>query len=232
MCISPVSFPKLAPPATVVRSTGKPDEPRGASEGFFKQTESPFFYRGLNMPRDRSPKQPAVDDDPRADPLVDGDRSEVSPPAIAPLPPPATASPPASIRGLSGDLEDKTVWPLADFCNDPVNARAAIEWVAANLCVRPLEVKVAPNSTAWGLLIWADAGAANKSAFYQMWAKLLPTRAQADEQDAIDEDDADLLADIEFIYKAKCAPVLPLGAENPRGEPRLPHPDAEADRPA
>jgi hypothetical protein len=122
------------------------------------------------------------------------------------------------------DAEGKSYWERSLFKSGVVKARAVLEWVADNLCIRPLEPADAPGATAWGLLQWSRESASNRSAFYQMWAKLLPTRAQTDEQDATDDADTDLLSDMEFIHNAKRAAALQAGAERHSGE----HPISDA----
>jgi len=103
--------------------------------------------------------------------------------------------------------------PRSAFAPGNAPPRAVVEWVASSLAVRGLKPADAPDSTAWGLLHWARASSSNTSSFYQMWAKLLPTRAQADEQDTKNDDAGDLLDSIEFVYNAKRAALLRVSAE-------------------
>jgi hypothetical protein len=127
----------------------------------------------------------------------------------------------APAADLPANPEDETCRPRSAFRPGIAPPRTVVEWVASNLFVRPVEPGEAPDSTAWGLLQWARSNASSASAFYQMWAKLLPSRAQVDEQDTSDDDGGELVDALGFVYNAKRAAVLRAGAEGVLCEPPL-----------
>jgi hypothetical protein len=112
--------------------------------------------------------------------------------------------------------------PRSKFRSGSIAPPEAVRWVAANLNVRPVEPDEAPDSTSWALLRWAQSSPSSKAAFFQMWAKLLPSAELDDDQDDSDDQNDDYLDSLEFVYEAKRAAALRLGAERRAGEPRVP----------
>lgn len=131
---------------------------------------------------------------------------------------PETAAP---VAEAPAKPEDDTMHPRSVFRPGNAPPRTVVEWVAANLKVHPVKPGEAPDAAAWGLLQWARSSAASASAFYQMWAKLLPSRAQVDEQDTSDDDGGELVDTLGFVYNAKRTAVLRAGAEGVLCEPPL-----------
>lgn len=118
----------------------------------------------------------------------------------------------------NGVISSAAMRPLADFAGKKAHPREVVEWVAENVYVADPDHTSAPDSKAWGLLQWARSSDAAMSSFYQIWAKLLPTRAQVDEQDELNDADTDLLDDIRFIYETKRSSVLQTRSKGTDGE--------------
>ena len=171
------------------------------------------------------PERATITSDPRPDGRMDADSRSAAEDAACTSK--ADAAAPAA--ELPADPKDDGMRPRSAFRPGNAPPRTVVEWVASNLSVQPIEPGEAPDSTAWGLLRWARSSAASASAFYQMWAKLLPSRAQVDEQDTSDEDGGELIDTLEFVYNAKRTAALRVGAEELAGEPPLSRGDTPRD---
>ncbi len=102
----------------------------------------------------------------------------------------------------------------------------AVDWVAANISLSAPDVSEAPSSTAWGMLIWAQATPGNTNEFWKnIFPKLMPTRAQIEADNSRSDDGRSLLELVARVAAIATEPVLLPGAEGSGGESGLPEGD-------
>ncbi len=70
----------------------------------------------------------------------------------------------------------------------PHSARRSVVWVAENLSVEHVAVDGAPDSQAVSMLNWARSGPGAQSAFWDIWAKTVPTPAQLETESRFADD--------------------------------------------
>lgn len=98
-----------------------------------------------------------------------------------------------------------------------ITEKEAIRWVAENL---DKEVKKdnAPSSISWNLLQDVQSGGMDRREFWAMWAKLLPTKAQMEQEDESESDAGRVEEWIDEFTRA----IQPDSTEGVIGEPEIP----------
>lgn len=116
-----------------------------------------------------------------------------------------TVTPPSNITLYDRDEFETT---------NPVAINKVFAWVAANMYVDGILPGDAPNSEAWGLLIWCRAHPNNMSNFYtNMYPKMLPNKTQLEQEGRFNDDGRELSNFIARIRSGREAAVLQGGAK-------------------
>ena len=70
----------------------------------------------------------------------------------------------------------------------------SVEWVADNIENKSVKASDAPSATAWGLLKWATSSPVSTAEFYKtVWSKMLPSRAELDNQGRYADDGSECI---------------------------------------
>lgn len=114
---------------------------------------------------------------------------------------PGTGNAPSS-SSVSGVSDEGEEFDFSVFDGKPsVGVVSAIQWVAKNLENDGVKVSDAPSPEAWGMLMSYRQSALRKNDFWdKIFAKLIPSKAQLEENDGDDElDDAGLVEVIDRL---------------------------------
>lgn len=107
-------------------------------------------------------------------------------------PPPAPAAYPKMSRQLA----------LSKKCS----TREAVTWVAEMMEVRDLMPEDAPSGAAWGMYVWVNQSLDNAATFWaSVFPRMLPSRAQLEEQDRGLKDDGSSTIDLISRLQSKLA---------------------------
>lgn len=102
---------------------------------------------------------------------------------------------------------------LAEFAGKGATMWTAVKWVGDTMAVNDATPDMAPSSLAWGLHQWIREDKLNKRDFItSMLSKLLPSKAQVDEESDEQTDDQ-LDEDVDFFITARRFAALRQGSE-------------------
>lgn len=120
------------------------------------------------------------------------------------------------------------LWPKSAFASTaPLPTNRVIAWVSSMLYVDDVQPGDAPNSDAWGWLMWCRESPANRGEFFRSVApKLIPTKTQLEHEAKRSDDGRELTATIERVRRAREAAVLQAGSEGIRCEPDVSRADS------
>lgn len=88
------------------------------------------------------------------------------------------------------------------FEGKSASPQTVVKFAFEHLYIRDVNPTDAPSAGAWGLLLWARSKAENQEVLYQMWAKLLPTRADLDRASKRVDDGRSVLSTITQIQRS------------------------------
>lgn len=71
-------------------------------------------------------------------------------------------------------------------------ARSVVQWVAMNMAVEKVDLSTAPDTSAIAMLKFARASAMNEANFWTQFAKLLPSKAQLEQEARFRDDGRDV----------------------------------------
>ena len=104
---------------------------------------------------------------------------------------------------------------LSDF--DPekkTGIREIVEWVFNHVDVEDVTPSMAPSPGAWSLLISVRDDPGVRADFYKsIWAKLLPTKTQIEEEDKFSDDGSDIAELIGRLQQARQVALCPSDPE-------------------
>jgi hypothetical protein len=98
--------------------------------------------------------------------------------------------------------------------------REVVQWVFESIADEGVTEKDAPTMGAWGLRQWARTGAAERTAFYAIWQKLLPTKSEIENSERREDDGRKLQAEYERIGRE--LRLAGLGPQDSPGKPEVP----------
>jgi hypothetical protein len=108
-----------------------------------------------------------------------------------------------------------------------ISEKEAVRWVAENIVPyenSKVKEKDAPNAMAWALLKDVCGGQFERKDFWNLWSKLLPTKAQLERENEVETDTEKLEGLIDEFDRE----VFGKSAEDVKGESAIPEEDIKA----
>lgn len=96
---------------------------------------------------------------------------------------------PAAVIARKMATHSNTRHPRTTFESRECTPKDTVDWVARNIAVSDVDPKEAPSPEAWAILQWVLSSFTNQTVFWKdIWARMLPTRAQVEEDQRFRDD--------------------------------------------